>query len=92
MEFNQMVDEKFNLLKNSIIDTAKAVRDCEDKQVIDMNSKSVVKYLFAVKQIAKEIDSKQGYGNTIHEEISNLEQQLRDQEEMMRLLEKYQKF
>jgi len=85
-----MVDEKFNLLKHSILETAKAVRDCEAKQVIDMNSKSIVKYLYAVKLIVKDIDSKQGYGNTIHEEILRLEQQLKDQEEIMRSLEKYQ--
>lgn len=90
MEFRQMVEDKFNLLKNSITEAARVVRDCEDKQSIDTVSKNIVKHLYAIKKIAKDIDSRKAYGNSVHEEITSLEIQLKDQQDMIKSLEKYQ--
>lgn len=86
-----MVEDKFNLLKNSVTEAARVVRDCEDKQSIDAVSKNIVKHLYAIKKIAKDIDSRKAYGSNIHEEIASLEAQLKDQQDLMKSLEKYQK-
>ncbi|OMJ75410.1 hypothetical protein SteCoe_25451 [Stentor coeruleus] len=89
MEIEGQIDNQFSSIKNLISRICTAVREGQDKLILEPLTKELVICLYKIKLFIQNIDSMKPKGSILRDEIERLRKEISEQEKMISELEPF---
>ena len=83
------MEQRFNETKRVFLQVIEAVKEGQEKPIIEPLSKEVVKNLYEIKSFLTELDSSRSKALLIKQEISELEKKISEQDKLFEELQKF---